>query len=52
MVQIIEDEFGRTKQPSSSETEAVRRFTFSNQNGVTVQVKYPKNYNIEMPTYQ
>jgi len=38
MVQIIEDEFGRTKQPSTSATEIVRRFTFSNGNGVTIQV--------------
>ncbi|KAG4076958.1 hypothetical protein HA402_015945 [Bradysia odoriphaga] len=38
MVQIVEDEFGRTSQPSKSETEIVRRFTFSNLNGVTVQV--------------
>jgi len=38
MVRIVEDEFGRTKQPSTSETEIVRRFTFSNGNGVTIQV--------------
>lgn len=38
MVQIIEDEFGRTKQPSSSEEEIVKRFTFSNGNGVSIQV--------------
>lgn len=39
MVQVIEDEFGRTKQASSSETEIVKRFTFCNRNGVTVQVR-------------
>jgi len=38
MVQIIEDEFGRTKQLSSSDTEIVKRFTFSNRNGLTAQV--------------
>jgi len=37
-VQIIEDEFGSTKQPSSSVTEIVKRFTFTNRNGVIIQV--------------
>jgi len=37
-VQIVEDEFGRTKQPSSTETQVVRRFTFTNRNGVSVQI--------------
>lgn len=40
MVQITEDEFGRVKQPSSSATEIVRRFTFSNRNGVVIQVSF------------
>lgn len=47
MVQIIEDEFGRTKQPSTSETEIVKRFTFRNRNGVTVQVR--SKYIIKLP---
>jgi len=38
MVQIVEDEFGRTKQPSSLTTEIVKRFTFTNRNGVIIQV--------------
>lgn len=36
-VQIVEDEFGLTKQPSTQETEQVKRFTFTNRNGVSVQ---------------
>lgn len=38
MVQITEDEFGRTKLSSSSQTEIIKRFTFTNRNGVVVQV--------------
>lgn len=37
-VQIVEDEFGRMQDPITGATENVRRFTFSNENGVTVQV--------------
>lgn len=37
-VKIVEDEFGLSKQPVSLETEMVKRFTFSNDNGVSVQV--------------
>lgn len=39
MVQITEDEFGTTtKLPSSSKTEIIKRFTFTNRNGVVIQV--------------
>jgi len=38
MVQIVEDSFGTTKQPLSLETENVKRFTFTNRNGVIIQV--------------
>lgn len=38
-VQIVEDEFGVTNQPALQETELVKRFTFSNENGVSVQVR-------------
>lgn len=37
-VQIVEDEFGCMQDPITGATENVRRFTFSNDNGVTVQV--------------
>lgn len=37
-VQIAEDQFGVTKQQDVEETEPVKRFTFSNENGVSVQV--------------
>jgi len=38
MVKITEDEFGVTKLPSSTEPEIVKRFTFTNGNGLTAQV--------------
>ncbi|XP_031630270.1 aldose 1-epimerase [Contarinia nasturtii] len=38
MVQIIEDAFGSVKDPITGFDERVRRFTFSNDNGVSVQV--------------
>lgn len=37
-VRIVKDEFGLTKQPVTNEVETVSRFTFSNSNGVSVQV--------------
>lgn len=37
-VQIVEDGFGSMQDPITGATENVRRFTFSNDNGVTVQV--------------
>lgn len=37
-VVIEKDEFGLTKQPVTSEVEPVSRFTFTNSNGVSVQV--------------
>lgn len=37
-VTIVEDVFGTTKQPVSNTEESVRRFTFANGNGVSVQV--------------
>lgn len=37
-VEIVEDSFGYTQNPISGEGEQVRRFTFSNDNGVSVQV--------------
>lgn len=39
-VRIVEEEFGLTKQPSTQETEQVKRFTFTNRNGVSVQVSH------------
>lgn len=39
MVKITEDEFGVTKLPSSTEPEIVKRFTFTNKNGIIAQVK-------------
>lgn len=39
MVKITEDEFGVTKIPSSSEPEIVKRYTFTNKNGLIAQVK-------------
>lgn len=38
MVKITEDEFGVTKLPASSGPEIVKRFTFTNTNGVIAQV--------------
>lgn len=38
-VEIVEDKFGVFKQPAGQETEPVKRFTFSNENGVSVQVR-------------
>lgn len=37
-VTIVEDTFGVTKQPITGVEETVKRFTFSNENGVSVQV--------------
>lgn len=37
-VTINEDIFGYTKDPISGESEMVKRFTFTNQNGLSVQV--------------
>lgn len=37
-VQVVEDGFGRMQDPITGANESVRRFTFSNDNGVTVQV--------------
>lgn len=37
-VQIVEDGFGRMQDPITGATENVRRFTFSNDNGVSAQV--------------
>lgn len=37
-VQIVEDSFGRMQDPITGANEDVRRFTFSNENGVTVQI--------------
>lgn len=38
MVQIIEDAFGSMKNPITGDDEQVKRFTFNNDNGVSVQV--------------
>lgn len=38
IVEIVEDAFGYMQNPISGEGEQVKRFTFSNDNGVTVQV--------------
>lgn len=38
IVEIVEDAFGYMQNPVSGEGEQVKRFTFSNENGVTVQV--------------
>lgn len=38
IVEIVEDAFGYMQNPISGEGEQVSRFTFSNDNGVTVQV--------------
>lgn len=37
-VTIVEDVFGTTTQPITGAQEAVKRFTFSNENGLSVQV--------------
>lgn len=37
-VQIVEDNFGYMQHPITGEGETVRRFTFSNDDGVSVQV--------------
>lgn len=37
-VQIVEDNFGYVQNPITGEGEHVRRFTFSNDDGVSVQV--------------
>lgn len=37
-VTIVEDVFGTTTQPITGVQEAVKRFTFSNENGLSVQV--------------
>lgn len=45
-INIVEDEFGLTKQPVTLETEIVKRFTFSNDNGISVQVNMKNLVNI------
>lgn len=37
-VRIVEDEFGYMQHPVTAEGQQVKRFTFSNDNGVCVQV--------------
>lgn len=37
-VQIVEDAFGQMKNPITGKSENVRRFTFTNENSVSVQV--------------
>lgn len=37
-VTINEDEFGYTRDPISGEGQSVKRFTFSNENGLCIQV--------------
>lgn len=37
-ITITEDSFGSAEHPISGETEAVRRFTFKNQQKLTIQV--------------
>lgn len=39
-VRIVEDEFGLMKQPTTQETEQVKRFTLTNGNGVSIQVSH------------
>ncbi len=48
MVKITEDEFGITKLPSSTGPEIVKRFTFTNTNGVIVQVRIKRFIKKEM----
>lgn len=38
MVQIVEDSFGFMENPISGKGEQVKRFTFNNENGISVQV--------------
>lgn len=37
-ISITEDEFGYTRNPISDDGEVVKRFTFTNENGLSVQV--------------
>lgn len=37
-VTITEDEFGYTRDPINGDGQSVRRFTFTNENGLSVQV--------------
>lgn len=41
-VKIVEDEFGTVTQPITLEIQSVKRFTFTNENGVSIQVKINK----------
>lgn len=37
-VTISEDEFGYTRDPISGDGQSVKRFTFTNENGISIQV--------------
>lgn len=50
-VRIVEDEFGLMKQPTTQETEQVKRFTLSNGNGVSIQVSHIYTIDPSMQKY-